>query len=148
MKTFGFRINGEEYEISIDEKENNIYEIELNGVPYKVEYENKESQLSALSSIDCIVASTNDTVPKFAQGLVVTDPKTTGTYIVKAPLPGNIIKIPVKVGQHIKRGDSLLTLESMKMENDILSEKNAIVKAIHVKEGDAIMQDYALMEME
>jgi len=148
MKTFEFKINGEKYEISVDEKENNVYEIELNGVHYKVEYENKENQSSALSSFNRIVASANDTAPKMAQEPVVKVSKATGTYIVKAPIPGNIIKISVKVGQKVKRGDSLLTLESMKMENDILSERNAIVKAIYVKEGDAIMQDYALIDLE
>jgi len=141
MKTFGFKIDGKEYKISVEEKENNIYEMELNGIAYTVEYENRPS-------INHIVAPANEMVPKTEQKSIAKVPEASVAYSVKAPIPGNIIKIAVKVGQHVKHGDSLLTLESMKMENDILSEKNAVVKAIYVKEGDAIMQDHALMDLE
>ncbi|NDP21921.1 MAG: biotin/lipoyl-binding protein [Paludibacter sp.] len=74
--------------------------------------------------------------------------KTMGTIAVKSPLPGSVIKVFVTVGQTVKRGETLLTLESMKMENSILSEKNAVVKAIHVKAGQSVMQDDALFDLE
>jgi biotin carboxyl carrier protein len=79
---------------------------------------------------------------------VKTPAKTLGTITVKSPLPGSIIKVFVKVGQTVKRGETLLTLESMKMENNILAEKNAVIKAIHVQPGQTVMQDDALFDME
>ena len=76
-------------------------------------------------------------------------PKSSGVAKpVKSPLPGSVIKVAVKVGQQIKRGDLLLTLESMKMENSILAEKDGVVKNIHVQAGQSVMQDDLLLDIE
>ena len=77
-----------------------------------------------------------------------TKAKTFGTTVIKSPLPGNVLKVKVEVGQSVKRGDLLLTLESMKMENNIMAEKNAVVKAIHVQPGQTVMQDDPLFDLE
>ena len=74
--------------------------------------------------------------------------RTYGVTVVKSPLPGNVLKVMVKVGQSVKRGDQLMTLESMKMENNVLAEKNAVIKAIHVQPGQTVMQDDALFDLE
>ncbi|MBP6635545.1 MAG: biotin/lipoyl-binding protein [Paludibacter sp.] len=67
---------------------------------------------------------------------------------MRSPLPGSILKVAVSAGQHVKRGDLLLTLESMKMENSIYAEKNGIVKKIHVQAGQSVMQDDVLLDIE
>ena len=67
---------------------------------------------------------------------------------MRSPLPGSILKVAVSVDQHVKRGDLLLTLESMKMENSIYAEKNGIVRKIHVQPGQAVMQDDVLLDIE
>ena len=71
-----------------------------------------------------------------------------GGYAVKSPLPGSILSIAVKEGDSIKKGDLLLVMEAMKMENNVLSEKEGIVAAIKVKPGDAVLQNDVLIEME
>jgi len=67
---------------------------------------------------------------------------------IKAPLPGSIIRVEAKVGDSVKEGDLLLVMESMKMENNILSEKAGVVKTIVVEAGQAVMQDDILLELE
>jgi len=81
-------------------------------------------------------------VPKVSSSIPTT------AKIVRSPLPGNILKIAVTLGQKVKRGDLLLTLESMKMENSILSEKDAIVKKIHVNVGQTVLQEDPLFDLE
>ena len=64
---------------------------------------------------------------------------------VKSPLPGSVIKVNVSVGQAVKKGDTLLTLESMKMENPILAEQDGTVAQVAVAAGQTVMQDDLLI---
>jgi len=64
---------------------------------------------------------------------------------VVSPLPGSIIKVAVTEGQAVKRGDLLLTLESMKMENQVLAEFDGTVTKIAVTAGQNVMQDDLLV---
>jgi len=67
---------------------------------------------------------------------------------VKAPMPGLVLDVSVKVGQLVKKGDGLLILEAMKMENVIKSSGEGIVKAIHIDYGRAVDKGQLLIEME
>lgn len=67
---------------------------------------------------------------------------------VKAPMPGLVLNILVKVGQEVQKGDPLLILEAMKMENVIKSPGAGVLKAIHVTKGAAVDKGALLMEME
>lgn len=67
---------------------------------------------------------------------------------VKAPMPGLVLDIAVKAGEEIKKGDTLLILEAMKMENIIKSEGEGIIKTIHIHEGTAVDKGQLLIEME
>ena len=67
---------------------------------------------------------------------------------VKAPLPGTITGINVKVGQEVKAGDTLVVLEAMKMANNIEAEKDGKVTAICVKVGQAVMEEDPLVVVE
>ena len=63
-------------------------------------------------------------------------------------MPGKIVKIIAEVGQEVKKGETLIILEAMKMENEIKSGLDGVVKAIHVSEGDALEQNVLMMEVE
>ncbi len=75
-------------------------------------------------------------------------PKPAGAASVAAPLPGSIIKVLVKAGAAVKRGDTVLTMESMKMENNIMAERDGVVKTIHVQPGQSVMQGDPLFDLE
>ncbi|MBQ7210935.1 MAG: biotin/lipoyl-binding protein [Paludibacteraceae bacterium] len=64
---------------------------------------------------------------------------------VTSPLPGSVIKVLVAEGQAVKTGDTLLTLESMKMENAIMAETDGVVKQILVTPGQNVMQEDLLV---
>ena len=68
--------------------------------------------------------------------------------ILRAPLPGAIIDVSVKVGQMVHEGDVALILEAMKMESDIHFEAKGKVKVIHVNRGDIVQEGDPLIELE
>ncbi len=67
---------------------------------------------------------------------------------VKAPMPGLVLGVSVEIGQEVQKGDALLILEAMKMENVIKSVGEGIVKAIHIDQGKAVEKGQLLIEME
>ena len=72
----------------------------------------------------------------------------TTNMAIKAPLPGTIIQVLVKAGDKVAIGDKLLTMEAMKMENNVIAEKDGIVRVVNVKPGDTVMQNDILVEIE
>ena len=67
---------------------------------------------------------------------------------VKAPMPGLVLDIAVKPGQEIQKGDKLLILEAMKMENIIKADGEGVVKNVLIKKGVAVEKGQLLIEME
>ena len=66
---------------------------------------------------------------------------------VEAPMPGNVLDIKVKEGDHVEANQLLLMLEAMKMENEIFSPVAGTVVAIHVKKGDAVNSNDLLISI-
>lgn len=66
---------------------------------------------------------------------------------VKAPMPGLVLDINIAVGQEVMKGDKLMILEAMKMENVIKSEGEGVVKIIHVEKGSTVDKGQMLIEM-
>lgn len=139
MKKFKFTIKGNEYEVKIKDFEDKIAQIEVNGTEYNVEIHHEVKQVKTPRLVRKPVSNKpgEGTIAKSAGGAIK----------VEAPLPGNIFKILVKEGDTIKKGDILLIMEAMKMENNILAEKDGVVSSIKVKVGDAVLQGDLLIEM-
>jgi biotin carboxyl carrier protein len=140
MKKFEFTIKGHKYEVLIKDFDDSIANIEVNGTSYEVEV-HKEVKTTKTPKL-----MRQPVVSKPGEGTIAK--KSSGLFKVKAPLPGSIFKLNVTVGDSIKKGDVLLIMEAMKMENNIMSEKDGIVKAIKVAIGDAVLQEDVLMELE
>ena len=67
---------------------------------------------------------------------------------VKAPMPGLILDILAKPGQTVEKGDQLLILEAMKMENVLKAEGEGVIKSIEIQKGNAVEKGQILIEME
>jgi biotin carboxyl carrier protein len=65
---------------------------------------------------------------------------------LKAPMPGMVLKIMVNAGDEVKKGDSLLVLEAMKMENNIKALGDGVVTAIPIKAGDKVEKNQVLIK--
>jgi biotin carboxyl carrier protein len=66
---------------------------------------------------------------------------------VKAPVPGLVVRLPVKNGEAVKKGQSLVVIEAMKMENDIRSPMDGVVSAVHIDERNAVEKNTPLVTL-
>ncbi|MCL5428300.1 MAG: biotin/lipoyl-binding protein [Chloroflexi bacterium] len=71
-----------------------------------------------------------------------------GEYILRAPMPGLIVSLPVTDGQEVKKGDVLIILESMKMQNELKSPRDGKVTRVQVKAGDSVEQRQTILGVE
>ena len=67
---------------------------------------------------------------------------------VKSPMPGVVIKIVSKVGQSVKKGDVLIVVEAMKMENSLIAPRDGVIETINVKTGDQVDGTTSLIILE
>ncbi len=139
MKKFNFKIRGNKYDVHLREVEDNIATIEVNGTMYEVEIE----QTTPVKKTPKLVRKPIQR--KAGEGFI--SKNESKGYKVKAPLPGNIFKINVSEGDVVKKGDVLLIMEAMKMENNVLAEKEGTVSKVAVAVGDAVLQDAVLIEL-
>ena len=139
MKEFQFKIDGKEYKTAVNELEGGITEVTVNGKTYKVEMEHAAPAARKAAPAAAPAAAPKADAPKAAAAAPA------GGKKVVSPLPGSVIKVLVAEGQAVKKGDTLLTLESMKMENTIAAECDGTVKQVAVKAGQTVMQDDLLV---
>jgi biotin carboxyl carrier protein len=71
-----------------------------------------------------------------------------GEYHLKAPMPGLVVTVSVEEGQEVKKGQVLLILESMKMQNELKSPRDGVVNRIRVKAGESVEQKQALLSVQ
>lgn len=71
-----------------------------------------------------------------------------GDFVLKAPMPGLVIQVPVSEGDEVSEGDVLIILESMKMQNELKAPKDGRVSRVQVKEGDSVEQRQAMLYLE
>ncbi|MCZ7611082.1 MAG: biotin/lipoyl-binding protein [Ignavibacterium sp.] len=145
MKKFKFTIQGNKYDVNIVNVEENIAEIEVNGATYKVELDKVIAQSKTPKLVRSVAVPSTDIAPSQQKTSAPASPK--GAGFVKSPLPGVILNIHVKEGDQIKVGTKLITLEAMKMENNINADKEGVVKAIKVKTGDSVLEGEVLVEI-
>ncbi len=142
MKIYKYKINGNDYKVAVGDIENNIAQIEVNGVPYKVELEEKKAP--TVKSVRPVAAPRTESGQKIISKPTVKSSAST----IKSPLPGVIVDIRVKVGDTLKSDDVVVILEAMKMENDIHAGKSGVVKAINVNKGDSVLEGTDLVTIE
>ena len=144
MKEFAFKINGASYQCAVEEIEAGKTKVTVNGKVYEVETEAPKAAPVAAKP-----AAAPAPKPAAAPAAPKEEAKpavpAAGGVQVKSPLPGSVIKVLVAEGQAVKKGDTLLTLESMKMENAIMAEQDGTVKQIAVTPGQNVMQDDLLI---
>lgn len=144
MKEYKYRINGNLYAVKIGDIDNNIAKVEVNGVPYKVQIEKTEKPVTIVSAPRPSAAPRTETGAK-----VIAKPQVaTGSVQVKAPLPGVVLQIPVKVGDTVKASDTVVVLEAMKMENAIHAGHDGKVVSIVVNPGDSVLEGAVLITLE
>jgi len=141
MKNYKFKINGNQYEVEILDIDGDIAKIEVNGTMYDVEIQPVASKgKTAPVSPRPKAVPVGETAPP--------PPAGTGRNLeIRAPLPGVIVQVPVREGDEVKAGQTLFTLETMKMENAIKAEKPGRIVAVKIIPGQSVLQDEILIVM-
>lgn len=119
MKTFNVTVNGKSYEVQVEEVKSNKPASKAPSAP---------KAATTAPAPAPVAAPTPQAAPTVAAG----------ANTVNAPMPGKVIAVAVTVGQTVKKGDLLLTLEAMKMENEIFAQADAVVSEVLVEAGQTV----------
>lgn len=148
-KEFSFKINGAEYKCAVEEIEAGLTEVTVNGKKYTVETEKPVAPAPKAAPAPAAAPKAAPAPAAAAPKAAAPAPKAAAPAAagaqVKSPLPGSVVKVCVNEGQDVKKGDTLLILESMKMENPILAEQDGKVAQVAVAAGQTVMQDDLLV---
>ena len=151
MKKYSLKINGNQYEVKIDDinEASTLAHVTVNGTKYDVEIQGgkaapvKKPQI--VSAPEATGLSVTPKTPIATKPAAV--PAATGAKVT-CPLPGTVIAINVKEGDTVAAGQTLLVLEAMKMENNIDAERGGVVKQILVATGATVMEGDVLIVIE
>lgn len=146
MKQYRYRINGADFEVVINSLNEGRADVVVNGIPFSVDMlgttltEDNLPDMTATAQ-PAAAAPVAQAVPQAAE-----TPQGAGDGMpVKAPLPGVVTAIKVAVGQQVKRGETVVVLEAMKMENNIAAEQDGTVTGIAVKAGESVLEGTVLI---
>ena len=146
MKTYKFRINGNEYNVEINSVEGNLADVTVNGAAYKVEMENAPAAPAAPAATTNPAAQARQDAPAAAPAKPAPAPAGAGKAIT-SPLPGVIIEVSVKEGQAVKAGQKVAVIEAMKMENEIQASSDGTVTAVLVNKGDSVLEGTEIVKI-
>ncbi|MDR3339316.1 MAG: acetyl-CoA carboxylase biotin carboxyl carrier protein subunit [Candidatus Symbiothrix sp.] len=139
MKSFKYTINGNVYKVVINRIEDTVADVEVNGTPYKV-----EMNRPAKKQVVTINRPAQTTMPP-----LISRPHTSsGAGALRSPLPGIILEILCKAGDPVKKGQKVLVLEAMKMENVINADRDGVIKEVKINKGDSVLEGADLIIIE
>ena len=138
MKDYKIKINGNTYNVTIDEVEGNAAKVEVNGTPYNVEFERPISKPKTISVVNKPAAAPS-AGPAPASRPAAAPAAAAGGQTVNSPLPGVVLEIKVKDGDKVTKGQVIMVLEAMKMENAIEAPCDGTV-TIKAQKGDSVLE--------
>ncbi len=156
MKKYQYKVQGVDYEVEIAEVEGKIARVNVNGIPFEIEMQKpinaaKHPALAAtkrsasVAPVEAPAAAPVAAAPVAAKPAPQPAAAAGAGNALKAPLPGTIISINVKVGDTVAVGDVVIVLEAMKMQNNIEAEYAGTVTSITVNQGDSVMEGSVLL---
>ena len=156
MAKYQYTVKGVDYEVEIQDIEGNIVNVTVNGIPFEVEMKQPVKAGKQKVKLSGEQKESAPTAAPTATPTATTTPAATTTAAaqpaaaasgkpVVAPLPGTINEIKVKVGEKVNAGDTVVILETMKMQNSIEAETSGTITSINVNKGDAVMEGDTLV---
>jgi len=137
------------YEVDIVMVEEGVYSIIHDGKSYNIEMIQGNSPKNYFVNtyyssleVDVIDAQSRYQQNRNKDGI------NSGDKIVSTPMPGKVVRIPVKEGDVVEKGSTVIVISAMKMESEYKSPADGVVKKIYVNEGDTINSHQPLVEIE
>jgi len=141
---FNITLHGEVYHIQIA----GVGNPSESGTPYFIRVDGKLEEALVQPIREIEVGEKVETLPEGGQIPAGKRPKAKDMGDISSPMPGKVVSVKVSVGDKVKKGDVLLVVEAMKMENEIHSPIDGVVQAVYVKEGDQVNPDECLIKIE
>ena len=142
MSKYQYKVNGADYTVEIGEIEGAIAQVTVNGKQFEVELPAPVKAPTRVKRVEPAPAAAPTPAPERAK-----KPKAaagSGTKVL-APLPGTITEMKVAVGDTVRKGDTVVILEAMKMQNNIEAECDGTITSVLVSRGDTVMEGAALV---
>ena len=139
MTRYEIAVNGKEFVVEVGDVSSSPVRVIVNGEPKTVEFREAPGLTVMRAAREPAVES------RPASEAVATAPVSGEGQIVRAPMPGKVLSIVVAVGDSVSEGDTVCTLEAMKMEMPISSTVSGAVKRIHANVGDTVAYDDPLV---
>ena len=157
MRKYEIVIDKKVYNVTVNEFTQESAELEINGHPYALKFKGPLHTImdggiagpaaQIESAVQPVQPQIQPSIPPATQP-AASPQVSDGQSGIAAPIPGSIINILVKVGDHIEAGQLVIKMEAMKMENEINAQKSGTVKSINVSVGDAVSQGDLLIVVE
>ncbi|NTV63841.1 MAG: acetyl-CoA carboxylase biotin carboxyl carrier protein subunit [Oscillochloris sp.] len=153
MRRYILTVDGRRFEIDVDELGAESFRVLLDGNAYEITLESAEelnrpavtpmvegfpSQAQAPALLPVATAAPPSPTPRPSAAPVAPPPPATGRGVLSAPMPGTVLSVEVSPGQPVRRGDPLLVLEAMKMQNIIRAPEDALVAEVLVSAGQSV----------
>jgi biotin carboxyl carrier protein len=140
MKEYKYKINGNEYAVAINDVCDTTAKVTVNGEEYTVEWEKPVEEKPVVKVQPVAAKPAPAPAAKPAAAAVAVD-----GHAIKTPLPGVIIDVKVNVGDTVAKGQTVVVLEAMKMENNINADRDGKVTDIRVAKGDTVADGAVLV---
>jgi acetyl/propionyl-CoA carboxylase alpha subunit len=124
-----------------------MYSVIINGVSHDVRMREGDGTYLAELNGDIFEVVVEDERTRRLAGLKGGPGAITGEAVIKAPMPGVVIDVPVKPGQEVQQGDIVLILESMKMQNEFKAPRAGKVHTLRVAPGDKVEQGTVMLTL-
>lgn len=130
-----------------------IYIVKINNKEYEVEVEKGQANILKTTEVavpveTVLAAPTASAATPAAPAVSSTHAASTVGEAINAPMPGTIVDVKVVPGTRVKKGDALLILEAMKMENEVVSPVDGVVSQVFVIKGSSVATNDVLLAIQ
>jgi biotin carboxyl carrier protein len=126
-------------------RQGEIYSLLLDHLSFEAVVEERDEEYHVLISGDLYEVDVTDERSRRLSNAFMAFADTSGETAIRAPMPGLIVRVPVVEGQVVKQGETVVILESMKMENELRSSRDGTVHRVNIKAGDSVEQNKVLV---
>lgn len=147
MKEYKYKVKGAEYTVVIQEVEHTTAKVEVNGIPFEVEMERpmNMAHVSVVRPVAHVHHGPVQAAPASVPSPYSSRPHLREPHGRARSAAGTVVAVAVTNGQAVKKGDTVVVLEAMKMENNIAAECDGTVTAVCVNKGDAVQTGAVLL---
>lgn len=142
------KLNGKEHTVDISKLSEYTYQVQLDNKLFHITVNKlNNSKYSFLIDGHYFESIVRTKLEERASEILKQSEKSDGELVISSPMPGLILRLDKNLGDHVKKGESLILLEAMKMENELRAPKEGIISEIFVKEGSSVEKNQRLIHL-